>query len=363
MSGGVDDRDLDILRWMYPDGAYSYWGADPRITLTEISSHVGLDRTAVWDRLRRWRREGFWNGFEVALNLTTLGMEEVRVEIQVADSAEGSALLGELEHVDGVLWARVCFGDTITEQNVEDVVVVLVRDDPAHLERRLRRLRQLAPTGVIGGPFLDDSPPCTRDLTPLDWRIIAAIVANPNASPSRVARLLGVTRKTLVRHRSALIDDQAVFYIPKVDWTRLGCVALGFFCDDSEAVDSVKRAVEARFPHAIPWTSLRRSEGINVGWDNSTCFVMSVPAHSPNDVQTIVRDLTMIAGVRKVRPEYWGPERRFPGWVNQRIAEHLASPAPVVPTHVLRSSSPTVADTRPHPEGGIRVSVAEALDS
>jgi DNA-binding Lrp family transcriptional regulator len=332
----MDDRDLDILRWMYPDGVFSFWGVDPRITPTEIASHVRLDRTAVWDRLRRWKREGFWNGFEVTLNLAALGMEEVRIEIPVTDSAEGSALMGELEHVDGALWARVCFGDTITQRNVEVVVVVLVGDDPVHLERRLRGLRQLAPTGVIGGPFRDDTPPCTRDLTPLDWRIIAAIVANPNASPSRVARLLGVTRKTLVRHHSALIDNHAVFYIPKVDWTRLGCVVLGLFCDDSEAVYRVERAVEARFPHAIPWP-VRRSEGINAGWDNSNCFVEIVPAHSPGEVQTIVRDLSMIAGVRKVRPEYWGPERRFPGWVNQRIAEHLASPAPVVPTHVLRS--------------------------
>jgi DNA-binding Lrp family transcriptional regulator len=321
---------------MYPAGMFSFWGADPRITPAEIASHVGLDRTAVWDRLRRWKREGFWNGFEVTLNLTILGMEEARVEIPVADSAEGSALLGELEHVDGVLWARVCFGDTITEQNVERVVVVLVSDDPAHLERRLRGLRQLAPTGAIGGPFRDDTPPCTRDLTPLDWRIITAIVANPSASPSRVARLLGVTRKTLVRHYSALIDNHAVFYIPKVDWARLGCVALGIFCDDSEAADRAKRSVEARFPHAIPW-ALGRSEGLSAGWDNSTCFLVIVPAHSPHEVQTIVRDLSMIAGVRKVRPEYWGPERRFPGWVNQRIAEHLSSPTPVVPTRVLRA--------------------------
>jgi DNA-binding Lrp family transcriptional regulator len=333
----VDDLDLEILRWMYPDGVYSFWGVDPRITPSEIASHVRLDRTAVWDRLRKWKREGFWNGLEVTLNLATLGMEEVRVEIPVADSAEGSALLDELEHVDGALWARVCFGDTITQRNVEDVVVVLVGDNPAHLEQRLRVLRQLAPTGVIGGPFRDDTPPSTRDLTPLDWRIIAAMVANPNASPSRVARLLGVTRKTLVHHRSALIDNHVVFYIPKVDWTRLGCVPLALFCDDPEAVGRVKRAVEARFPHAIPWT-LRNSEGINAGWDNSTCFVVIVPAHSPHEVQTIVRDLSMIDGVRKVRPEYWGPERRFPAWVNQRIAEHLASPAPVVPTHILRPS-------------------------
>lgn len=322
---------------MYPDGVFSFWGADPRITPTEISSHVGLDRTAVWDRLRRWKREGFWNGFEVTLNLTTLGIGTVRAEIHVADPAEGCALLDELEHIEGVLWARATFGDTITQRDVEAVSVALVAENPAHLDQRMRWLRRLSPTGIVGGPFRREEPPCSRELTPLDWRIIAAVVANPDAQPSRVARIVGVTPKTFAYHHSALIDGHTVFYLPKVDWSRMGCVLLELFCDDARDVNRVQREVNARFPHSIPLAPLWEFGGINANWDDSTCFSVIVPAHSPHEVQTIVRDLSMVSGVRLVRPEVWGPERRFPKWVNQRIVEHLGSLAPVVPTHVLRS--------------------------
>jgi DNA-binding Lrp family transcriptional regulator len=333
----VDDLDLSILRWMYPGGLFSFWGADPRITPSEIASHVGLDRTAVWDRLRKWRREGFWNGFEVDLNLGTLGLGEFRVEIKVADSPEGWALLDKLEQIDGILWARVGFGDTITQRDVEVVSVRLVADTPEHIVRRMQRLRELSPTGIVDGPFRNEAPSCSRDLTPLDWRIIAAAVANPNASTSRLASLVGVTVKTFVHHHSALIDGHAVFYIPQVDWSRMGCACLGVFCQDIGDFDPVRRAFEVRFPHSIPLAPLREFGGITAGWDDSTCFGIIVPAHSPHEVQTLLRDVSMIPGVRKARPEYWGPERRYSKWVRLIIAEKLANPLVVTPRPEPRS--------------------------
>jgi DNA-binding Lrp family transcriptional regulator len=319
----VDDLDLSILRWMYPGGVWSPWGTDPRITPSEIASHVGLDRTAIWHRIRKWRREGFWDGFHVRMNLRTFGVGQVYAEIHVADSSEGWALLDKLEHTDGILEARVAFGDTMTSRDVELVVVEMVADDPAHVARRMRVLRQLSPTGSVEGPFREEAPPIARELTPLDWRIIAAIVANPNASPSRLAHLVGVTVKTFVRHHSALIDDHAVFYAPTVNWSRLGCVTLLIHCHDAAAIHRVQRAVETRFPCSIPM-AINEFEGIGAEWNSPTSFAVIVPVRSPHEVQTLVRDLSMDSGVRSVRPEYWGPGRRFPGWVDQRIGERLA---------------------------------------
>jgi DNA-binding Lrp family transcriptional regulator len=332
----VDDLDLSILRWMYPGGVFSFWSTDPRITPAEIASHVGLDRTVIWDRLRKWRREGFWDGFEVGLNPATVGMREVRFEICVADPAEGWALLDELERIEGILWARVGFGDTLTQRDVEIVSLVLVVDHPTHLRRTVRSLRQLSPTGIIGGPFRNSTPPCSRELTPLDWRIIAAIVANPNAKPSQIARLVGVTPKTFVHHQSTLIEENAVCYRPKVDWSKMGCVCLGVFCHDGGDVEPVQKDVNARFPHLIP-IAMKGVEGVNAGWEESTCFGLIVPAHSPHEVQTLLRDLSLMDGVRLVRPEYWGPERRFSRWVSQRIAEHLTTPAAAARGSIPRS--------------------------
>ena len=321
----VDDLDLDILRWMYPRGEWSPWGTGAKIGPTEIALHVGLDRTAVWARMLRWRREGFWDGFEAHLNFAIFGVGLLHASIHVSDSAEGCDLMDELEQVEGVLAASLYSGDSATTRNVEGVAVVMVAENPARVARRMRILQRLSPTRNVNGPFGMQGPPCSRVLTPLDWRILAAIVANPNASPSQAARIVGLTLKTFVRHHSALVGDHVVSYAPKVDWSKLGCVTLSFYCRDAGDVDRVHRALEARFPHMIPM----RVEGIGdiaPEYDPSRCFGVIVPAHSPHEVLTLVRDLSRLDGVRLVRPELWGPQRQFPRWVNQRIAEHLTTP-------------------------------------
>jgi len=335
----VDDVDLDILRWMYPGGVMSLWGTDPRITATEIASHVGLDRTAVWARVRKWKREGFWEGFIVDVNLTYFGVGLHHASIHVADPAEGCALMDKLESVEGVVGASLHFGDSMAARDVEFVAVMMVADSPERIARRMRILRRLSPTGSVNGPVLCEPPPCTRELTPLDWRIIAALLANPNRPISQVARLVGVTLKTFIRHHSALIDDHAVSYALKLDWSRMGCVTLGVRCRDAGDVDEVHRAFEARFPHLIPM-ALEGLGGVSPDYDPSCCFAVIVPARSPHEVQTLIRDLSKIPGVRLVRPELWGPQRRFPGWFYPRIAEHLAQPEDLPPRLLPRSGGP-----------------------
>jgi DNA-binding Lrp family transcriptional regulator len=322
----VDDLDLDILRWMHPGGVRSPWGTDPRITVTEIASHVGLDRTRVWARIRKWRREGFWDGFLVYPNFTIFGVRLLSAEIMVADVAEGCALMDKLEMMDGAVRAFLAYGDSSTRRDVEVLEVYFVGDDPTRIARRMEHLRRLSPTGRVNGPFRREAPQCSRALTPLDWRIIAAIVAHPNASPSKVATLVGVTFKTFVRHHSALIDDHAVFYVPKVDWSKLGCVLLGVYCRGAADVGRVRKALEARFPHSIPINLEGYDiEGDAPEFDKSRCFSIHVPSHSPNDLQPLVLNLSQVPGVRLVRAQLMGPSRQFPRWTNQQIAEHLAT--------------------------------------
>jgi len=322
----MDDLDLDILRWVYRGGVWSPWGTDPKITAAEIASHVGLDRTRVWARIRRWRREGFWDGFLVYPNLTIFGVELLSAEIVVVDVAEGCALMDQLERMDGAVRAFLAYGDSATRRDVEVLVVYFVGDDPTRIGRRMELLRRISPTGRVDGPFRCEAPECTRALTPLDWRIIAAIVANPNASLSQVATLVGVTLKTFVRHHTALIDDHAVFYVPKVDWSRVGCVTVAVHCGGAADVGRVRKALEARFPHSIPISFEGYDiEGVAPEFDRSRCFPIMVPSHSPNDLQTLVLNISQIPGVRLARTLLFGPSRRFLRWTSQQISEHLVT--------------------------------------
>jgi len=335
----VDEVDLRIYRWMYPGGVWSWWGADPRITTTEIGSRVGLERTAVWARIRRWRRDGFWDGFGVLANPRIFDVGQVRVEIPVLGAAQGAEVLDRLEHVDGVLRAMVVFGHSLHGREGETVVVVLAAEDATRVNQRLRLLRRLSSTGDLEGPFRDAIPPCTYSLTPLDWRILAALIANPNASPARLARLVGVTLKTFTHHHSILIERHAIFWLPRVDWSRLECVFLEMFCRRPEDVERARAELQARYPAAIP-IDLKGGEGISPGWNHSTCFAAWVPARSPNRVHTLVCDVSKIPGVRLVLSETSGQQRLYLDWVNRRVAEHIAVTSAAVPGRTPRLGVP-----------------------
>jgi len=326
----VDDLDLRIFRWMYPGGVWSWWGTDPRITTSEMASHVGLERTAVWARIRRWRREGFWDGFQVRSNPRIFGVGQVHVEIPVLGPAQAADLIDRLEQVDGVLWARVGFGVSAHGREGEEVLASLVVEDVEQRDRLTRVLRRLSATGDLEGPFRNETPVCSLSLTALDWRIIAAVTANPNASLARLAPLVGVTPKTLDQRRARLIDGHAIFYLPKADWSRLGCVVLGVLCRSAAELDPVRVELEARYRASIPM-DLGGFEGISPEWDVSTCFGTMVPAYSPHGVHALIRDVSRIPGVSLVRSETWGPERLYLGWTNRHIAEHISAASVATP--------------------------------
>lgn len=326
----VDDLDLRLFRWMYPGGVWSWWGMDPRISTTQLASHIGLERTAVWARFRKWRSDGFWNGFGIRANPRIFGTGQVHVEIPVRGSVQGADLIDHLERVDGVLWARLGLGTLALGGEGEVVLVTLAAEDEKLVRRRLRLLGHFSSTGDLEGPFHDETPPCPYQLTPLDWRILAAVSANPNASTAQLARLVGVTLKTVTQHRARLIEHHAIFYVPQVDWSKLGCVVLGLFCRSVEDAGRARAELEGRFPASIPM-SLEGFEGIAPEWDSSTCVGTMVPAHSPNVVHALVRSASRIPGVRFANFETWGPERLYLDWPNRRIAEHLAASTVTAP--------------------------------
>ena len=110
----MDDLDLSIYRWMYPDGVWSYWGIDPRITTAEIAQHLGLRRKAVWARIRQWRQSGLWQDPTVRPNPRLFGLNQFQAELPVADAAQGWALVEELGLVGRVLVSNVAFTTTET---------------------------------------------------------------------------------------------------------------------------------------------------------------------------------------------------------------------------------------------------------
>lgn len=321
---------------MYPRGIWSYCGIDPRITPAEIAKHVGLRRKAVWARIRQWKRAGIWKDPRVFPNPQLFGLREFQVEMPVADPSEGSAVMDKLERVGGIIDSMIAFSDTEAGPSADIVQLVFVAESGREFQRIARLLKRISPTGSLFGPAQDILPRCTQDLSPIDWRILSALVENPGGSLSQIARLARVTLKTAARRRSALIDSQAVWFIPDIDWSRHPSIVFNLTCHEAGDMPRVRAALDERFPHSLPMAT----EYFGSIYDPPRPVVMiRVPAHSPGERQKLELELSRLPGVKLVRPSIWGPSRWYPYWATGVIAAR--SPP--------KGTQPSVAERRALP--------------
>ncbi|MCI4373553.1 MAG: hypothetical protein L3K02_07935 [Thermoplasmata archaeon] len=319
----MDATDLALVRGLYPNGIWVPWGIDPRITVGQVGRQAGLGRTSVWSRIRHWKKSGFFRPYEIRPNYRLFGVALRRTDLHISDPVDAKNVMDELELVDGVTSAWVGFGDTDSTESVERVSVSFVDDNRTAVDRRMRILRRLSTRRRVDGPYAYRVPTVARPPTPLDWRIMAMLRANPRASPSAVARMIGITTRTLVRHRDALLDSQALWYFPLFDWSLHPSVTLRLYWEEARGRAGLLRAVEERFPLCLPM-SLDDMGYRRPGKDGQALLGVRVPAPSPDAVQEIMMDLAQIPGVVRVRSDFQGPWRYYSQWVELELAGRLA---------------------------------------
>jgi hypothetical protein len=243
--------------------------------------------------------------------------------MHLSDPVDAKNLMDELELVDGVTSAWVGFGDTDSTESVERVSVSFVDDHRTAVERRMRIFRRLSTRRRVDGPYSYRVPDVARPPTPLEWRIIAMLRANPRATPSVVARQVGITARTLVRHRDLLLDSRALWYFPRFDWSVHPSVNLRVYYAKGPGLAGLLRAVEERFPDYLPM-SLDDMGYRPPGEDGPPFLGVRVPVVSPDAVQDIMIDLAQIPEVVRVRSDLQGPWRYYSHWVEAQLAAHLA---------------------------------------
>ncbi|MCI4365048.1 MAG: hypothetical protein L3K10_03165 [Thermoplasmata archaeon] len=320
----MDALDLALVRGLYSDRIWVPWGIDPRITVGQVGRQVGLGRTSVWSRIRHWEKSGFFRPYEIRPNYRLFGVGLRRADLHISDPVDAKNVMDELELVDGVTSAWVGFGDTDSTESVERVSVSFVSDHPTAVDRRMRILRRLSTRRRVDGPYAYRVPTVSRPPTPLDWRIMAILRANPGASLSAMARMIGITTRTLVRHRDALLDSRALWYFPLFDWSLHPSVNLRLYWEEARGLAGLMRAIEARFPHYLPM-SLDDMGYRRQGEDGPILLGVRVPATSPDAVQDIMIDLAQIPGIVRVRSDFQGPWRYYSRWVEQELTGQLAN--------------------------------------
>lgn len=79
-TGDLDHFDLKILEAMSEDG---------RLSMTQLSTQVGLSKTPCQTRLKRLIDEGYILGFRATLNPAKLGLEHIAfTEVKLSDTRE-----------------------------------------------------------------------------------------------------------------------------------------------------------------------------------------------------------------------------------------------------------------------------------
>ena len=311
--------DAAIYRALFRDSEARFWGSravvDPRVSLAEVSRRTGIARTTVQARFSLWRRGGFWLGHEVWANPALFGARVATVDLAVESPSEVDRLMCDLSEVEGVLSAR-----DLQDEGGRTVRVHLVDDGPRELARRLRHLRRLAVTGPdpVAQPFWVPRP--ARELSGLDWRVVACYRTFPGATLTEAAASLGITPKTLAQRRSQLVEQNALWWMLNTNTSKFPTAAFYLRLRDPALREEVKSRLLSEVVGWIPCADdgFGRSPGPELDMVAGLALV-----ETPASVDDVARRIAGVSGVAAVR---WRIPRRFrsyPDWLDRQLRAQM----------------------------------------
>ncbi|HXW67485.1 MAG TPA: winged helix-turn-helix transcriptional regulator [Thermoplasmata archaeon] len=315
----MDEIDLRIYRFLSGDGLVRFWGSrrvlDPRVSAREIAERVGLSEAGVRARLKALKDRGYLRGREVWLNPSLFGGSLAYVEIPIHGPEEAARLFDELALVDAVTFAR----DLLDEED-RKLRAYFVTESEASSARRVALLRRLAAGAPIRGPSAYWVPPCDRALTSLDWKLLGALRARPDATLAGVARAAGLGLKTTARRFRQLLDSRACWWTANSASEELPLALLSIGIADAPSRAPVAAAIaraEASWMPVAP-------DGLGVPPGSPAPLAGLLPAEAPASLERSVRRVLGLPGVTGVRRTFALGSRSYPGWFDERLSGRAA---------------------------------------
>jgi DNA-binding Lrp family transcriptional regulator len=311
----MDPLDFAIYRFLSREGEARFWAGrrviDPRVTPREIAERVGVSESGVRRRLRHLSDRGFLRDRAVVPNPSLFDRRVYVADLLVRQSGEVDRILRDLGLVDGVVFSR-----DIMDEDERKMQVYFVAESDDGARRLAALLGRLAPAGtpVSARPYY--IPPCTRDLSPLEWRALRFVRERPDASLAQIRQGTGMSLKTAARSYQRLIDSRACW------WTH--------------------GPASEEFPLALVMADLRSAkhrDGV-LGWIGATGFgwipvasdgfgqeptgsldslVGLVPADVPTALERFLRKLSGVEGVEKIRRTFALGSATYPAWFSDRV--------------------------------------------
>ncbi len=301
----MDALDIGIIRTM-GIRPFARWPREvSSIRPAKIARELGTSEQTIRDRINRMESDGVIRGYHLLPNLRHIDLEVETVHWEL-DEAPDDGTLDRLQAVDGIVAAlrfygpHVCFdiGHTGGDQRRRRAQVV---------EHLLGDSHDVLWSHDLAFPEVD------RDLSTLDWRLIAARRTDALRSATDVADEVGVTPKTVRNRYETMLDEGSIAEYVSVDFAAMRdavpfILYVWFSADGLDPTSALLDLTgDIRLDHF-------RATGPDPG-----LIVTQLVGSNPADVQRIVEDVEGIDGVAKADPQmptggFWNE-----GWLGEIV--------------------------------------------
>jgi DNA-binding Lrp family transcriptional regulator len=313
----MDPLDFAIYRYLSPGGEARFWAGrrviDPTIPARAIAERVGISENGVRARLKGLARQGFLRGTTAVPNPSLFGVRVFVAELPVKEASEVDRVLRDLALVDGVVFAR----DTLDEGNRE-IRVHFVSESDSTTARRAALIRRLSLSSPLGGPLPYWIPPCERELTPLDWRVLDAVCRAPDSTTAETARTVKVSLKTAARRRHELAEARAFWWTHSPQSEEFPLALVRIDVRDPAQRGPVEEQVVKDAPAWMPVAS--DGLGLEPG-TSATPIAGLVPADAPTVLERWVRQCHGVPGVASLRRTFALGSMTYPWWFSDRLKD------------------------------------------
>jgi len=204
----VDSLDVRVCRELFRDRTGPVLQSDFRKSFRSMARRLRVDEVTVRNRIKRFQRSGFLKGWRLIVNPGLLGVRLAQLWFDVRPLSAKDELIRKLSLMHGVLVISDSYGSSLT------LVLMYEGEISAKKEFELiARLSNAQSLVRVNIPF----PGCAFELAHADWKIIKAIQTDPRQSYSVISRAVGMSQKTVRRRLQRMIDDRALFVIPRLN--------------------------------------------------------------------------------------------------------------------------------------------------
>ncbi len=204
----VDELDLQIIRRMGL-APFLVWPHPPSsIRPARIARSLRVSTDTVKRRLAAMASTGVFHGTQVFPNPRLMGLRTASFHFRMGNAARKRVPRAQVSRVGGVLGVFDMIGG--------DRCVDVAFGDDAARETVRHELSSLL--GASSSHFVDyATPDPVKDISPLDWRLVEALRAQPSTSLEAAAAGCGVSLRTAKRRFDCMARDGALDVIGLFD--------------------------------------------------------------------------------------------------------------------------------------------------